>query len=90
MHILVIVAFNVDISSCSIGATHISIVSSANKGAVNCVSLGPLSTKSVILGRALTKSGSSLIKIKNRVGPNTEPWGTPQLTQFLLDKIPCK
>ena len=88
MHIFVIAAFNVDISSCSVGAIHISVVSSVNEGAVTCVSLGSLSTKSVILGRELTKSGRSLIKNENRVGPNTEPWGTPQLTKFLLDEIP--
>ena len=88
MYILVIAAFNVDISSCSVGATLISVVSSANKGAVTCVSLGPLSTKSVILGRALTKSGRSLIKMRIRVGPNAKPWGTHQLTEVLLDKIP--
>jgi len=59
-----IAAFNADISSYSVRATHISVVSSANKGAVTCVLLGPLSTKSVNLGRSLTKIGRSLIKIK--------------------------
>ena len=33
-------------------------------------------------------SGRSLIKIKNRTGPNTEPWGTPLITGTFSDDWP--
>ena len=66
------------------------VVSSANKGIVAWVLLRPFSTKSSILGKAFTTFSRSLIKIKNGVGPSTDPWGTPQLKFFLLDKNSCE
>ena len=32
--------------------------------------------------------GKSFIKIKNKSGPKTEPWGTPQVTLVLFDSTP--
>ena len=35
-------------------------------------------------------SGSSFLNTRNRIGPKTEPWGTPELTGTDLDSSPSK
>jgi len=45
-------------------------------------------TISPILEVVATAFGRSFIKIKKRVGPNTEPWGIPYLTRLLLEENP--
>ena len=50
------------LNSCSLGATHTKGVSSVNNGIVHFFFLGPLSSKSSILGRVFTTYGRPLIK----------------------------
>jgi len=37
---------------------------------------------------SLNTSGRSLIYTKNRVGPSTEPWGTPETTLPQFESVP--
>ena len=65
-HVLVIAALIVEVSSCSVEATHINVASSANKGVVILDSEDAGSTKSLILEVIATAFGRSLIKKKSR------------------------
>ena len=51
-----------------------------------------LSIDYTIIGKSLVLelmlSGRSLIKIKNRTGPKTDPWGTPLTTGTFSDDCP--
>ena len=33
-------------------------------------------------------SGKSFMQMRNKIGPNTVPWGTPDVTGTVLDDIP--
>ena len=40
--------------------------------------------------QVLITSGKSLMYIRNRVGPNRDPWGTPDSTTFQLEEEPFR